>query len=289
MPATPTLPPQALAMALGAAALHALWNLLLKGARERLAFSWWAVLVSFVVYSPILFAGAAPSARAWPYALASGLGEVAYFAALARAYRDGDFSLVYPVARGLNPALLALWALLFLGEVPSALGTLGLVLVLGGLALVGGARRWLQGHPPAWTDLRNAAAVSVCSSACSAVDAAAVRFTPAPAYTVLVLGITALATAPLFLALLGPARLAAAGRAAPGRILLVGVVMMLAYGLTVQAFSIARAGYIGAIREVSVVLAALAGWLWFGEGFGAERVAGSILIFAGLVAIALGG
>jgi drug/metabolite transporter (DMT)-like permease len=284
-----SMPPQAIALSFVAAGFHAGWNLLLKGARQREAFAWWGMLVGFVGFLPILVLGPAMPVRVWPFAGASGLVEVAYFAALNRAYQDGDFSLVYPVARGLTPVLLALFALVFLGEVPSVAGVAGLALVFAGIALVGGALGIFRGTAPGWRSLGHAAAVAVCSSTCSAIDAAAVRFSPAAGYSVLITGLTALLMFPVLLARGGRAGLTSALDAGLKRILGVALGLMLAYLFALQAFAIAPVGYVGAVREVSVVLAALAGWLWLGEGFGLERLAGAALIFAGLLAIAIGG
>jgi drug/metabolite transporter (DMT)-like permease len=73
------------------------------------------------------------------------------------------------------------------------------------------------------------------------------------------------------------------------RIIMVGMLTLLAYVLVLQAYAIGRVSYAGAIREVSVVFAALVGWRWLGEGFGAARTAGAMLIFAGILVIAVAG
>ena len=73
------------------------------------------------------------------------------------------------------------------------------------------------------------------------------------------------------------------------RILAVGVLILLTYAMVLAAYSAGRVGYAGAIREVSVVFAALIGWRWLGEGFGSVRLVGALLIFAGIVMIAVAG
>ena len=62
--------------------------------------------------------------------------------------------------------------------------------------------------------------------------------------------------------------------------------MLFAYTLVLRAYAVAPLAYAGAIREVSVVIAALVGWLWLGEQFGARRLAGAWLVFAGIVILA---
>src|SRR5256885_17112028 len=99
-----------LALLLTAAALHAGWNVLLKRAPDRQLVVWWAVVVSALCFVPVLALRPALPAIGWRFALASAVVETAYFVALTTAYRVADFSLVYPIARGAAPALLAVAA-----------------------------------------------------------------------------------------------------------------------------------------------------------------------------------
>ncbi len=88
------MPPSAVGLLVLAAAMHATWNLFVKRSAERQIFTWWSLVVGSVLFTPVLFI------------VASGAIEAAYFFALTRAYRLGDFSLVYPLARGAAPAFL---------------------------------------------------------------------------------------------------------------------------------------------------------------------------------------
>ncbi|GEM_PF-1940682 len=65
----------------------------------------------------------------------------------------------------------------------------------------------------------------------------------------------------------------------------IGVLMLATYMLVLQAYAISTVSYVGAIREISIVLAAMAGWRWLGEGFGRLRMAGAVT-FCGVLAIA---
>src|SRR5512136_827165 len=98
------------------AILHASWNLLLKQAGEKYIAIWGALLVSSVCSLPILIFRSISLSAVWPYLLASAVFETAYLGTLTTAYRDADFSLIYPLARGTAPAFLMMWAILFLGE-----------------------------------------------------------------------------------------------------------------------------------------------------------------------------
>jgi drug/metabolite transporter (DMT)-like permease len=300
------VPLTALALLIAAAALHTGWNLLVKRAVEKQVFAWWAMIVGTVCFAPLLMFSPALPAAVWPYVFASALVEALYYVALTRAYTIGDFSLVYPLARGAAPAFLALWAALFLGERPQVGGLAGLALLLVGLLLVGGASATLSAaHAPALMQGRQAApaqrgvmafaasgigaalAVACCISIYSAIDGAAVRIAPPIAYTIAVIGVSALMMAPLVLMRYGRQRVAAEWRANWRQIVLVGALTLVTYAMVLQAYAIGRVGYAGAIREISVVFAALVGWRWLGEGFGAARLAGALLIFAGIVMIAI--
>lgn len=278
------MPLFALALLLVAAVLHTAWNLLLKGAgAERQLLAWLALLLSGLLGLPLLLVAPTPPTF-WPYALASALAEALYFALLAAAYQSADFSLVYPVARGAAPALLALWGVLFLGERPSVGGLIGLAVIAVGLMVVAWPAR---GAAASGRGLALALGVALCISAYSAIDAAAVRQTPAAPYTVLVFGLTALILAPATLRRHGLRGATAAAKSLSWRGPLVGALMLGAYLLALQAYRLAPVSYAGAVREISVVFAALAGWRLFGEALGLRRAAGGLVIFLGVLLIGL--
>jgi len=132
------MPVAALGLVLTAAVIHAIWNLAVKRTQQKQVFIWWGVIVGAVLFGPMIFLSPSLPARAWPYILASAFMEGLYYIALAWAYDVEDFSVVYPIARGAAPALLAVWSAIFLHEYPTALGLLGLLLIVMGLVVVGG-------------------------------------------------------------------------------------------------------------------------------------------------------
>jgi drug/metabolite transporter (DMT)-like permease len=109
---------------------------------------------------------------------------------------------------------------------------------------------------------------------------------PAP-YTALVFVLSALVAAPLVVQRYGWSAVAEEWHASWPRIAAVGFLSGVAYSLVLAAYTLAPVAYAGAVREVSVVLAALAGWLFLGEGFGARRTAGAVLVMAGIAALAV--
>ena len=131
--------------------------------------------------------------------------------------------------------------------------------------------------------------MACCISIYSVIDGAAVKIAPPIPYTVAVIGASALMMAPAVLARYGRPAVLAEWRANWPRIALVGILTLVTYALVLQAYALGRVSYAGAVREISVVFAALVGWRWLGEGFGGWRVAGALLIFVGILVIAVAG
>ena len=285
------MPAAALALVLAAALFHSCWNALTKGARDQFAFLCLAVAVASVLFLPVtlwaLPAGGVPAA-AWPYVIATIVLHALYFYALGRSYRSGEFSLVYPVARGLGVALVPLFAALLLDEQPSAVGALGIALVVVGIV----ALQWIgSSRSAASPNLRFGAGTGwalltgLTIAGYALVDKAGVsRLHPVPYIGLMFVG---------SLLLLVPAALADRGRfrrewTTNWRAILVASVMTLtAYLLVLFAFRLSKAGYVVAARETSIVISVLIGRLWFGERRLAARLAGAALVLAGVVCLAL--
>ena len=285
------MPLTALALLLVAAMMHTTWNLIVKRAKEKQVFTWWALLVGSVCFVPILAQAPPFPIRIWPYVTISALVEAIYFIILTRAYEHGDFSLVYPMARGSAPAFLAIWAALFLGERPRPYGVLGIALLVLGLIGVGGKAWWSLRKTSTLSKSAVGLALSVacCISIYSVIDGAAVHITAPAPYTVLVIGLSAAFVAPVVLTQFGHHTIVAEWRTNWLRIVIVGILMLLSYMLVLLVYSIARVSYAGAIREISVVFAAFVGWRWLSEDFGLMRLVGAIFIFAGILVIAIAG
>jgi len=291
------MPPPALALVLLAALMHALWNLLLKGSQNRMRTAWLASAVGGLLGLPFILLGDPAPLRSWGFAAVAALIEVVYLTLLSAAYARGDFSAVYPLARGSAPALLAVWAALLLGESPSAAGWLGLALLLSGLVLIGLTAA--NGEGASRQAVVLALGVALTISCYSIVDAAGVRAAPAAApYTAGRFLITAVAMTPVILwrragTIGNPAKPESPPpRRSPApalRIIVIGALSVTAYSLVLAAYAIAPVAYAGAIREVSVVFAAVIGWRWLGESFGPTRLLGSLAIFGGILLIALVG
>ncbi|HEY8598407.1 MAG TPA: EamA family transporter, partial [Thermomicrobiales bacterium] len=113
-----------------------------------------------------------------------------------------------------------------------------------------------------------------------------VRFVSPVPYTILILGLSAIFCTPMIVVRYRPAALFAEWRVSWPQIVAVGVLNLATYMLVLFAYSQAPVAYAGAVREISVVFAAIVGWLWLDEHFGLTRTIGALLIFGGIVVIA---
>src|SRR5438477_11169153 len=126
----------ALALALSAAFLHAIWNLLLRGRVDTQAASAAAFVIAVLALVPIAAVTWDVQFAAWPYVLASGALELAYLAMLAAAYGRFELSVVYPVARGLAPVWTLVLAVIVVSASPSAAEGGGVLIAAMGILLV---------------------------------------------------------------------------------------------------------------------------------------------------------
>lgn len=285
------MPPFVLGLLFIGAIFHCGWNLLVKRASEKQVFIWSALAFGSLCFSPLLIFNAPFPPYIWLYVLASAIVETTYYVILTRAYDHGDFSLVYPVARGTAPALIALWAILFLGDRPGLFGLIGIAAIICGLALVGGKSWWQLRKTTSVTTSAVALALSVavCISIYSAIDAAAVHHVNPLSFTVAVLGGSVILFAPFIFWRYGHQKIAIEWRSHWRSLIFAGLFTFLSYMLALKSYSLAHVSYVGAIREMSIVFAAFIGWRWLGEDFGVMRLMGSAFIFAGIVVIAIAG
>src|SRR6266487_5420367 len=281
----------ALGLLLAAAMMHTTWNLLVKRAKEKQVFIWCSLIAGTIIMSMLLVTSPLLLVTIWPYLISSALVEAIYYITLIRAYENGDFSLVYPMARGAAPAFLLIWATFFLGERPRFFGLIGIALLVFGLIIVGGKTWWTLRKTSGFSKsaLALALGVACCISIYTAIDGAAVHHVSPLPYTVLVIALAAVFVTPFVVKRFGSRAIVAEWRINWLHIVLVGIFTLLAYLLALKAYSIARVSYAGAIREISVVFAAFLGWRWLGEDFGAIRLVGALLIFAGILVIAVAG
>src|SRR5262245_3995858 len=273
------MPADALALALGAACLHALWNLLLARAPDVQAATAVTFLVSVVVFLPVAVARWHVEAAAVPYIAVSSAFELAYLALLAAAYTHAQLSVVYPIARGLAPVLVLGIGVTVLGVGTSSVEVWGVLLVALGVLLVRGLRAG---------DSRGAAfgvAIAVCIAGYTLADARGVDHADPLAYLELVMAGPVL----LYAAAMAHRRgVPGLRRQLSGSPVVAGLATFGAVALALFALQRASAASVAAVRETSVVIAVALAAPVLGERVTPERAAGAVLVVAGVAILALG-
>jgi drug/metabolite transporter (DMT)-like permease len=263
----------ALAFALAAAAVHALWNLLLARAPDVEAATAVALLTAELVFVPVAVVVWHADSGVWPWVVASGALELVYFALLATAYRLAPLSVVYPVARGGAPVVVLAISALALGHGASAAQVGGVALIVLGIVLVRGLR-----HPDA-RGVTFGAAIACCIAGYTLVDKSGIAHAGPIPYLVLAMAIPTVVYTGAIVRLKG----AAAVRAAVGPDAIVaGIATFVAYALVLAALQRASAASVAAVRETSVVIAAALAAIVLKERVGAPRLAGAVLVVCGI-------
>lgn len=271
----------ALALALLAAVMHATWNLFLKDSTDRVSVVALMGVIGTVIYLPWVYAVEGLPSGVWDHVGASSLIHAAYLLALITAYRHVDFSVAYPVARGIAPALVTIGALVFLGDDITRGETMAITVIVAALV-------WIAWSPGAYSGLQWAVLTGLLIAAYTLVDAAAVRESgKALAYTVTITAVSSLILAPVAVMQRGREGLMAAARARPLALVVAAALNIGAYALVLVAATRAPVGLVSAVRESSVVIGAIAGVIWFSEPFGRRRVVGAVAVAGGVVALGL--
>lgn len=278
------MPFDAFALALGSAFLHALWNLILGRERDPEAATAIALVTSVVLFAPVAVWHFDADAGVWPYIAFTSMLQLAYFAALATAYRHADVSVVYPIARGLAPVLVLLVGVTMLGTGASAAQAAGVCLVGLGVLLVRGIG---SGHADGRAvGAAFGVAVASCIAAYTLVDKHGIEHASPVVYLELgMIPATIGYVGFLLLTRRGPARVAAAAHPLPA---LAGILSFVAYALVLAALVRASAAAVASVRETSVLIAALLAAPLAGEQVGAGRLSGAALVVAGVALIAAG-
>jgi drug/metabolite transporter (DMT)-like permease len=290
---TLNLPPTAIALALTAAVLHAIWHLLAKHANDTSAFMWWGIAVGAAWFGAILSTqrSLALPPSVWPLYAASMLAELGYLALITRAYALGDLSQVYPISRGAPPFFVALWSALLLGERLPLAGYVGVALLIAGVyvaSLPSLRQIWRPLQAARNRPVQLALLAAICVAVYTTLDKRIVASVDPVVYNFWVYAGITMVYAPMvwLKADRRPAILEA--RVNWRRILAGSVCTIGSYLLALAALAQTAASYVGAVRASSVLIGALFGWLLLSERLGTIRVVAAAIMLAGLALIALG-
>jgi drug/metabolite transporter (DMT)-like permease len=263
---------------LAAAVTHAAWNAIAHGIKDQtLAFALIGV-GGIVAAIPLIIVTALPRSSSWPYLLGSVAIHVFYVLLLMQCYRLGEFSQVYPLARGVSPLVVTILAAVFVHEHLALPQIGGVVVVSAGLAFL----VFAGGHPDRGAFLA-AVGTGLTIAAYTTVDGVGVRLSASPAGYIGWLILLESLCVPMFalarrrnVLLKQPRRILLSGLAA-------GALSLLAYGLVLWAQTRGALAPIAALRETSVIFGAIIGTLVFREPFGRTRITATVLVVAGIV------
>ena len=281
------MPIEVVAIVLVAALAHASWNALVKGDDDRLVTLGAVNAVRFLLCIPIVLALPLPAGASWPFLVISAILHVGYYTFLISAYRYGDLSKVYPLARGLSPLLVAAGAFAIAGERLSPLALAGVAIACTGIASVSFGGVAMQAR----NDRRGvvfAAGTALFIAAYTVTDAMGARLSGDAVSYVAWLAILdglpmLIAAAVLRRAALAHHLAARMLKSAAG-----GALQLTAYGLVVWALAQAPMAAVSALRETSVLFAAIIGVKLLGEPLGARRITAAALVVAGIAMIEWG-
>ena len=272
----------ALALALLAALMHAVWNLLVKSSDDQLVAAWTVVAGAAILALPVLAFTGLPDRSVWDLIAISTVVQVAYVLTLAAAYRVGDLSFVYPLARGTSPVLVSIAGVAFLGDEISALGWIGVLTVTGALAMLAWRRVDRSG-------LAMALATGVLISLYTSVDAAAVReLGTALSVIAAEFVLLSIALGLVVLVMRGPGSMLGMVRANWRKASVGGFATGAAYVLVMVAALSAPVGLVSGVRETSVLIAVIASRLVLHEEVTKFQIGTVAAAVAGIALIAIG-
>ncbi|MEP2988349.1 MAG: DMT family transporter [Parasphingorhabdus sp.] len=224
-----------------------------------------------------------PASSSWPYLILSSILQIGYCLFLVRAYRDGELASVYPIARGSAPLLVTLGAALFAGELPSYVGLTGIALVSLGIILL-----TLGSNRPDTKSILAALAAGLFIASYMVVDGLGVRLagsaTGYAAWQAVVAGF------------LIPLSYVAIRRRAPSLprgkdgalVVVAGLLGTLGYCIAVWAMSLTTMGGVSAIRETSILFAALIGAFVLREKMTLKKILGAMTVTGGVICLSIG-
>ncbi|WP_432884122.1 EamA family transporter [Kribbella sp. CA-245084] len=269
---------------LGAAVLHATWNAMAHGAPDRVAGLALFELAAGVIGLVAILLTGLPPAGTWGYIVASALLHLAYLGGLLASYQLGQFSQMYPLARGTSPWVVAVVSIVVLHQHLAVIELAGVLLISAGLIGLVFIGRPGRRQLPA---LLAAFGTGLMIASYTVVDGVAVHKMPVATYMGWVFMLQGFAV-PLAVVLWRGPQAFNLPKPAIFSGLFGGVVSMAAYGLVLWAQTRGTLAAIAALRETSIIFGALIGTLFFNERFGPKRATAAAVVVAGIVLITLG-
>ncbi|MWL90438.1 DMT family transporter [Cupriavidus sp. SW-Y-13] len=269
-----------------AAVLHASWNAMLHGNRDRFLSMTWMSMAMAVFATVVVANNPLPASASWPYLIASGLVHILYNVSLVLSYRRNDLALAYPIARGSSPLLVTLGAALFAQEAISPLRLLGIAMISGGIIAIA-----VQGREVSRSGALTALATGATIALYTVIDGIGVRLSGGQPLSYISWMFMFYWLMPvLFVARRGNAALWTPmfqQSLAVGSSIVGGLVSVAAYGIVIWALQSGAMGAVSALRETSVVFAVLIGRVFLRESVSKTRWLACIAVAAGAACLGL--
>ena len=267
------MPADAFALALAAAVLHALWNVLLARTRDPQAATAAAFCMAVAIFAPVAAARWRMEAAAWKYVAASAAFELAYVLLLSTAYVRAPLSVFFPIARGLAPVIVLVVAVAALGATTSWEQAVGVCAIGGGILMV-------RGRKPDRAATIFGLAIATTIAGYTLIDNTGVTHADPLAYLEAVMIGPALVTAAVVAVRQGTPALRAAFR---WETALIAPLTLAPYALALYALRLAPAAPVAAVRETSVLFATILAAVMLKEHVSVWRAAGAATVVGGVI------
>lgn len=285
----------AITLVLLSSVAHSSWNLLLKRVKYPEVSIWSSQVVISVLFSPlaVILAWQNPIVYpGWWFVLGTVLLHILYFVFLGRGYTHGDLSVVYPIARGMGPALVPVLGIVVLGESVHLIAIGGMVAVVVGIFMVfwwGQFRQVVRDPFKLLKDrgTRYAILTGLVIAAYAVWDKQGVKYVSPFLYMYFLSLGTAVALVPYMVVNYGIKTISSESRINYRSIVVAGLLMFVAYGLILTALQFSRVSYVFPLREIGIVIGVFLGAIVLKEPYGIGRLIGSGCILIGLVLIVL--
>jgi drug/metabolite transporter (DMT)-like permease len=271
------MPRDALGLALGAAVVHAAWNLLLARTRDPQTATAVAFCLAVVMWAPVAAVRWRVESSAWPYIAGSAAFELVYVLLLGAAYGRAQLSVFYTLARGLAPVLVLAVAVLALGATTSWRQALGVCAVGGGILLVRGRR-------PDHASTLFGLAIATTIAGYTLFDNTGVTRADPLAYLEAVMVVPAVVSVAVVAVRAGRPALRAAIRT---ETVLIAPLTLASYALVLYALRLAPAAPVSAVRETSVLVVTALAAVVLKEHVSVGRALGAAAVVAGVVLLAI--
>lgn len=281
----------AVSVILMSAFMHATWNYLAKRSQGGFAFVWLYLIASLVIYAPILLMMfmmeyvTLDLMDLW-LIIASGIIHLVYALILQKGYQKGDLSLVYPIARGTGPLIVALTALFLFDEQITGLGIVGIVLILLGVfVMTGGLHIFKKGN--SLTSVYYGLIIGVTIASYTLLDKGAVSIFAVSPFLLNYGGIVVQVFVLTPFMKKNWHQVQSSWQHHRQEALGIGFLFPLAYLLVLMTMTFTPVSYVAPVREISILIGAILGAYLLKEGFGVRRIVAAVMMVIGIACVAL--